>query len=169
MLTIVYDFSFCDVKILEGRRLTEEEKNEYADWAKETMFISTDTVAELEYLRMEDMPKKKSDGQYNGTNNSAWIITEEEFKTYVAENLKREKETARKNLLERSELLRWRIDRMESQKDLPKPEEARRRMKEYNDINNQGGEGFVPHIYSLTEYENAKRELAEVEKKLAEM
>lgn len=166
MMTIVYSFSFCHAKILDGRRLTEEEKTHYADWAKETMFISLGTIAELDFLKIEDMPKRKSDGQYNGTNNSAWIITDEEREAYVLENTKREKESIRKEMQERIELLEWRMSMMKNQKDFPSPEEARRRMKEYNDIFNEGGEGYVPHVYNVNEYINTQEELAELKERL---
>lgn len=45
----------------------------------------------------------------------------------------------------------------EAQKDIPSQAEARRRMRQYNDLMNEGGEGYVPHIYSIEEYEAAKQ------------
>ena len=35
-------------------------------------------------------------------------------------------------------------------------------MKRYNDINNDGGDGYVPYIISLEEYEYAKEKLAKL-------
>lgn len=43
----------------------------------------------------------------------------------------------------------------EAQADIPTKAEAQRRMKRYNDINNEGGEGYVPHIYDQDEYRYA--------------
>ncbi len=48
------------------------------------------------------------------------------------------------------------IAKAESQKDIPTREEAKMRMKQYNDFMNEGGEGYVPYIISVEEYENAK-------------
>ena len=47
----------------------------------------------------------------------------------------------------------------EKQKDIPSVTEARRRMKAYNDAMNEGGYGYVPHIISREEYEEAKKTL----------
>ena len=52
------------------------------------------------------------------------------------------------------------IARAEVQKDIPTRAEAQRRMKEYNDINNEGGSGYVPYIVSIEEYEQAKATIA---------
>lgn len=48
----------------------------------------------------------------------------------------------------------------ERQHDLPTKDEAKRRMKAYNDAVNEGGEGYVPHIYSIEDYERAKSIIA---------
>lgn len=52
------------------------------------------------------------------------------------------------------------IARAEAQADIPARAEAQRRMKEYNDINNEGGSGYVPYIVSREEYERAKATIA---------
>lgn len=49
------------------------------------------------------------------------------------------------------------IEKAEKQADIPSDAEARRREKEWNDIYNEGGDGYVPHIISMDEYEEAKR------------
>ena len=52
------------------------------------------------------------------------------------------------------------VAKAEAQGDIPSREEARRRMKVWNDINNEGGEGFVPRIICREEYEAAKEFLS---------
>lgn len=52
------------------------------------------------------------------------------------------------------------VAKAESQKDIPDRNEAKRRMKIYNDAVNEGGYGYVPYIVSLEEYEAAKQVLA---------
>lgn len=47
------------------------------------------------------------------------------------------------------------IKKAESQIDIPDKAEAKRRMNQYNDIHNEGGDGFVPYIYCREEYEYA--------------
>lgn len=54
------------------------------------------------------------------------------------------------------------IAKAEAQQDIPDRAEAQRRMKRYNDINNEGREGYVPYIVSREEYEYAKMKLAKL-------
>lgn len=54
------------------------------------------------------------------------------------------------------------IKAAERQRDIPTKAEARARMESYNNVVNEGGEGFVPYIYSIEEYEAAKERLAEL-------
>lgn len=51
------------------------------------------------------------------------------------------------------------VAKAEAQKDIPSMKEARRRMREYNNIVNEGGSGYVPYIVSMEEYEHAKQKL----------
>lgn len=54
------------------------------------------------------------------------------------------------------------VAKAEAQQDIPDRAEAQRRMKRYNDINNEGREGYVPYIVSREEYEYAKMKLAKL-------
>lgn len=54
------------------------------------------------------------------------------------------------------------IQKAEAQQDIPEAAEAARRMRNYNNIHNEGGDGYVPYIYSREEYDAAKRILAEL-------
>lgn len=71
-----------------------------------------------------------------------------------------EKALKDKEIAEKVESARRIIKKAESQKDIPSAKEAMRRMKQYNDIANEGGEGYVPHIVSMEEYEGAKEIIA---------
>ena len=55
------------------------------------------------------------------------------------------------------------IDAAERQKDIPTRVEANRRIKEYNDLYNEGGYGYVPTIVSREEYDAAKQLLFRLE------
>ena len=48
------------------------------------------------------------------------------------------------------------VAKAEAQHDIPDRKEAKRRMKVWNDIHNEGGEGFVPRIVCQEEYDEAK-------------
>lgn len=72
-----------------------------------------------------------------------------------------EREQAAKEAREKVEAAKAVIKKAEKQRDIPTAEEARKRMKQWNDIYNEGGEGFVPHIISVEEYNRAKEIVAE--------
>lgn len=72
---------------------------------------------------------------------------------------KAEKEKENKEKIENAKKI---IEKAEKQEDIPIQAEAERRMKEYNETMNEGGEGYVPHIISLEEYEFAKKILETV-------
>lgn len=75
----------------------------------------------------------------------------------VKEFQKREKEKAAAEELEYAKEV---VSLAESQKDIPSREEARRRMKWWNDTYNEGGEGFVPTIINIEQYKKAKNIIA---------
>ena len=75
----------------------------------------------------------------------------------VKEFQKREKEKAAAEELEYAKEV---VSLAESQKDIPSREEARRRMKWWNDTYNEGGEGFVPTIINIEQYKKAKNVIA---------
>ena len=75
----------------------------------------------------------------------------------VKEFQKREKEKAAAEELEYAKEV---VRIAESQKDIPSREEARRKMKWWNDTYNEGGEGFVPTIINIEQYEKAKNVIA---------
>lgn len=58
------------------------------------------------------------------------------------------------------------VELAEKQKDIPPMEEAKRRMKWWNDTYNEGGEGYIPQIISKELYERAQRVIAEQKKKM---
>lgn len=54
------------------------------------------------------------------------------------------------------------------QGELYTPEEARRERKRFNDINNEGGDGFVPVFYTHEQYEYYTEKLVDLKKQLLE-
>lgn len=68
-----------------------------------------------------------------------------------------EKAEKEKQIKEKVEDAKKTIAKAESQKDIPTKEEAKRRMKQYNDSMNEGGDGYVHYIISIEEYEYAKK------------
>lgn len=85
----------------------------------------------------------------------AWIaeVVEEGKTPEVKEYLKKKQE--KEDALEVFEAKRI-VKLAESQKDIPTREEANRRMKWWNDTYNEGGEGVVPEIISIEQYNRAQ-------------
>ena len=77
--------------------------------------------------------------------------------------IKARAEKKQKELENRLSYARKVVERAESQADIPTKSEAVRRMDAYNNAVNEGGEGYVPYIYSREEYEAALALLAENE------
>ena len=52
------------------------------------------------------------------------------------------------------------IEKAEKQQSIPTLAEVRQKEKDWNNLYNEGGEGYTPHIISKEEYENAKKVLS---------
>ena len=102
-------------------------------WGLKIAFTDMDVAAEYEAWLAECMDQ--------GT--SAAVKERREVK-----NREREEETA--------QYAQSVIAKAEAQREIPAEAEAHRRMREYNEVMNEGGEGYVPHIVSLEEYDWAK-------------
>lgn len=154
-----YGISLC-----EARWLTEEEKNHYSEFCRDTMMVAIDkSFINLKYVTWNDIPKRDSDGQFNGCGNQVYILTDEEWDYYLALNEKRKAEHEQRKQEKRISYLKDTIRRYERQ--IVKPATRKEAIvieNRYNDAVNDGGEGFVPYIVNTEEYEYAKKELAEL-------
>lgn len=72
-----------------------------------------------------------------------------------------EKAEKEKKAKEKFEMAKKTVAKAESQKDIPTREEAKRRMKQYNNTINEGGEGYIPYIVNKEEYEEALKIIEE--------
>jgi hypothetical protein len=163
--TIMHAYGF-GVSILQARWLTEEEKKEYAEWFAAIGMVGVGGSIPLPELTLRDLPDRESDGAFPGTNNGAWIITEEEAQRYQEINAERVRQAKIAEIQERIDFYRHVIAAGDRQRDLPSEAEARRREKEYNDVVNEGGYGYVPHWVSQEEYDRAKAMIEELSKEL---
>lgn len=157
--------SVYGASIVNVRRLTDEEKGKYAEEYRETAFSLTPNSPDirLDFIKWQDLMdvlgNRESDGQFIAVPGLVYIITEQEQKKLLDINdaKKSEKENREKN--EKIERYKEIIRKCEAQGKLYTPEEAKRRTKQYNDVVNEGGSGYVPHYYTTREYEIAKSEL----------
>lgn len=70
-----------------------------------------------------------------------------------AEEIEKDEENEESGKVEHAKSV---IAKAEAQHTIPSRDEAKKMMDRYNDMMNECGEGYVPHIVSMEEYENAK-------------
>ena len=76
--------------------------------------------------------------------------TSDEVKAYRAAQDKKENEDALENAKEI-------IKKAEAQRDIPTEKEAAERRRAYNDVHNEGGEGYIPTWITREAYDEAKK------------
>lgn len=157
------------MSIVSARRFYEHEKKGYSEWYRDHAFLAFDDSVNLVLSTSDPDPHfreivlRPADGSFLSCSNQAWIITEEEKAYILALNDKRRAEKA---AAERAKELRyWRgvVAKCEQQGKLYTRQEAAERARKYNDLFNEGGEGYVPKFWTIDEYETAKAYVAKLE------
>lgn len=90
-------------------------------------------------------------------NDALYVITNEQKEALLNYNTKEILEKENKQINYYKEL----IKNIEKHK-LYHAQDVRKMKKQYNDIHNEGGEGYIPHFYTFEEYEYAKKQLAKL-------
>lgn len=153
------------VDLVEARKLTDEEKTRYLAEYRDSMLIGTGANIHLEHISWQDLDAFVGRRTYSfpGCGNRAYEISDAEWDALLALDQERaaavRSEKARKYVAN----LRDIIATAEAQRDIPTNEEAARRIKAYNNANNEGGYGYVPYIVTAEQYEAAKAALATAE------
>ena len=145
------------IGIINARRFTKEEKDHSVEWFRELGFVGIGTEIELENITDDDLPKRPEDGSFNGCYNRAWIISDKEVEAYINLNQKRGREKEQEEKEARIAMAKNIIRKAARQGKVYTKEGAREEAKKWNDIHNEGGEGYVPHIITVDEVEKAKR------------
>lgn len=170
----VLEYSHADgLCICEARRFTEEEKAGYMEWFRELGLVAIGPSIDLKYLSWQDpmvneILMRQEDGEFLGCSNTARIISEDEKAKLIAANEEKRIQKKRQAFQERIDYYQSVVSACEKQGKLFTKEEALAKAKAYNDLYNEGGEGFVPHFWTVDEYESAKTKLAQLTKKLLE-
>lgn len=162
-------FEWCytlDNTLHEARRPTEAEKARYsADWAEHMIFGVGDHI-KLPYVSSNDIPhewwKTRTIWHFNGFGNQCVEVSDDEWNQLLALNAQREAEKKEQERQEQIRRCQTVIRVAEQQQDIPSPEEAARRRKVWNDIYNEGGEGYIPTIIDSARYASAKKLLQEL-------
>lgn len=164
MKVIEYAYQY-GISLTEARKLTDEEKRDYTEEWKDSILIATGESIQLDYISWEDLDAVKCREKYafNGCGNRVYEISDAEWEAFVA--LDRERAVSRQAEDNRkyADGLRAIIAQAEAQRDIPTKEEAARRAAEYSKVNNEGGEGYIPHMVTAEQYRAAKEALANME------
>lgn len=117
----------------------------------------------LEDITLEDVRKiittiPNHDGYLY--NDALYVITNEQKEALLNYNTKEILEKENKQINYYKEL----IKNIEKHR-LYHAQDIKRIKKQYNDIHNEGGEGYIPHFYTFEEYEYAKKQLTKLLKK----
>ena len=161
MKVIVFYFGPWDTKLLECRRFTEEEKSKYADWYREKGLVGVGESVTLKHVGYTDSPDRESCGSFPATSNICFEVTDEEWAAYVAINKKRAMEKERKEKEKQIQELECSLKQALSQK-LYMNEEASAARRNWVNVYNEGGAGYVPHFWTLNEVEEIKKRLKEL-------
>lgn len=113
----------------------------------------------LEDITFEDVQKVITTSDNDGFlyNDALYVITNEQKEALLNYNTKEILEKENKQINYYKEL----IKNIEKHK-LYHAQDVRKMKKQYNDIHNEGGEGYIPHFYTFEEYEYAKKQLAKL-------
>ena len=169
-LTVEYAPSW-GIFLQDAQYLTDEEKEGYADWYKRLAMRPVNrNRRKLDFLKLDDfweiIKKEQRAGMFAGTSNYVYIITREQWDALEARDAQRKAEKEAKDRAEQIDHLRTEKKRAELQMrdgKLPDAEEARREWIAYNNVYNEGGEGWTPHFYTQAEYDRICRSLEELE------
>lgn len=158
-----------DDHLCTARYMTDEEKKGYADWCRDRMMLKT---SEPIYLRsllsgeigaLAHIAGKELIGYFPGTSGRLYVVTDEEWDALIAANHQAAAAKAAKERAERIDYLRTGLRRADAQRvdgKLPTTAEAHEKGRKWNNVYNEGGEGYVPHYYSQSEYDHLTAELA---------
>lgn len=164
-------------QLKKARRLTDEEKKQYVEEFRNRAFVGIRGESiDLKYLMFNEILNyldRESDGQFTGSSGNVYIITQDEWDELVQMDSAKAKIAKRKELEEN--IVSWEkiVQRCEAIKAsgnlYSTKEDAQKAKKKYNDFYNEGGDGYVPHFWTVEEYEDAKTKLTELQEELNKM
>lgn len=149
-----------DVALVHARQLNENEKSHYSEEYKDHVLVAIDQI-KLPFINVWDLPKHERESWYSlpGGSNTAYEVSDEEWKSLIQLNEARASEKEEEERRERVAYYEAVIRQAEAQKDIPSALEAAKRRKEWNNIYNEGGEGYAPTWITAEQYKNAKEQL----------
>lgn len=120
----------------------------------------------LKDITFEDVQKVITTSDNDGFlyNDALYVITNEQKEALTNYNTNNKIKKEKAQLTEEIYYYKKVIKECENHK-LYHKEDIKNIKKQYNDIHNEGGEGYIPHFYTYEEYEYAKKQLSKLLKK----
>lgn len=163
------EFLVCNANLMWGltltkaRRLTEEEKTHCSEWFRKIGFVHVAESIKLDNVECNELfellNNREPDGELKSFGGRMYIITQEQWDWLIKTENERQNEKEQKIKESKIKEYSETIKNCETAKKLYTAEEARAERIKYNNLYNEGGEGFVPHFYTVEEYEFAKNQL----------
>lgn len=129
--------------------------------------LAVEAIESFEHIRPHGFsPEGEMVGyRHGGGFTSLHSTTQEEIEKLRAANNKAKVEKKEKKRQERIESLKRTIAKGENQKNIMTEAEYTVWKKTYNDVMNEGGEGYIPNLITVEQLAMAKKALAELEGK----
>ena len=120
----------------------------------------------LEDITFEDVKKVITTSDQDGFlyNDALYVITNEQKEALINYNTNNKIKKEKAQLNEEIYYYKKVIKECKNHK-LYHKEDIEKIKKQYNNIHNEGGEGYIPHFYTYEEYEHAKKLLSKLLKK----
>lgn len=157
------------VTLQTARRLTDSEKEKYRPESQDYMMVSTGNNVQLPNLTWMDLVNvigsRSIDGQFPGCGNRVYIIAQDQWDALIAMDrgiASDSAEQARAEEIAELEAAKTSAEKQMVAGMLPTKEEAEKKARDYNNVYNEGGYGYVPHYYSDEEYKRICARLDEL-------
>lgn len=151
------------ISINNARRLTEDEKATYADDWKDRILIGVGENIELNNLNSTDLFEVVSNdddyaGAFLGSHSQCYYLTSENEEKLLKLNEEKGKAKQEKEEREEKENLIDLVKRVEEKRVRVMPrKDIKGYLVYYNNLYNEGGEGYVPEIIATEDYEESKK------------
>lgn len=151
------------------RRMPDEEQQRYTEGYRGRMMLLTGEPVCLPALSDEDVyalahiADKDVEGYLPSSSGELYALTDDEWAVLIAANQRSAAAKAAAERAGRIDYLRDLLARADAQRvdgNLPSADEAKEQARRYNNVYNEGGDGYVPHYYTQAEYDRMAAELA---------
>lgn len=151
------------------RRMPDEEQQRYTEGYRGHMMLLTGepvflpALSDAEVYALAHIADKDVEGYLPSSSGELYALTDDEWAALISANQQAAAAKAAAERAGRIDYLRDLLARADAQRvdgKLPSAAEAREEERNWNNVYNEGGEGYVPHYYTQEEYDRMSAELA---------